>query len=639
MIFFNVVNLLTNRRKSRTLLCLGACLLLTIAFLWPSYTNGWVNWDDHGYVFQNDLVIAFSWDRLSEVFTTLQVVGLYHPLTVLSLVLDYQIGGTDPFIYHLTNNLLHLLNVGFTFWLIFLMTKRIDMSAIVALLFGFHPMHIESVAWVSARKDVLYALFLLSALVTYVYFLKSTGKHRMVLYAVCFLLFSCSLLSKLMATTFPVFLLMFDFLYYRKDYKNIILEKLPFFAGSLLMGVIGILGQREAAAVEVITNYPFYQTIFVACYSLMTNIFKVIVPFQLSPFHPYPFMNVETMSWVFYGSILPFALFCYFVMKSKRYTRKIIFGVGFMIVSIAPSLQILPVGRAMMAERYTYVAYIGLFFVLALFYVWFSRRVTQFGKQYAPYVKVLMAVFILWMGSISYQRCQIWLNGETLWSDAIEKYPDDYFAYANRADYYYKSKQFDKALIDFNKSIELFSGFSDVFNNRGRLHQYSQRYELALADYNQAIETDPLNDAAYINRAIVLLSQHNDISGARRDLLMALESNPVNPLAYINLGVLHEMTKQFTEAESYYAKGLDVLPRHDRLWQYRGLIRQKQGNFQGALTDYSTAISLAPTGRSYYLRAKLNHAEGNQKEAKEDILKARELGFPVDDNLFDKLIK
>ena len=134
-------------------------LLFSLLVLSPSLFNGWVNWDDDHYVLNNPLVQGLSITQIGEMFATLQVQGNYHPLTLLSLAVDYQIAATDPFMYHLTNMLFHLLNTALVLGFVYLLTKRINIAVLTALLFGIHPMHVESVAWISERKDVLYTFF------------------------------------------------------------------------------------------------------------------------------------------------------------------------------------------------------------------------------------------------------------------------------------------------------------------------------------------------------------------------------------------------------------------------------------------------------------------------------------------------
>ena len=144
----------------KTVVYLTVTVMLSLLVLIPNFNNGWTNWDDDDYVLDNSLVKEHSAGQLARIFSTLEVQGNYHPLTVLSLAIDHAIAGEEPWIYHTTNSILHLLNVVLVFWFIYLLVGRPEAAAIAALLFGIHPMHLESVAWISERKDVLYSFFL-----------------------------------------------------------------------------------------------------------------------------------------------------------------------------------------------------------------------------------------------------------------------------------------------------------------------------------------------------------------------------------------------------------------------------------------------------------------------------------------------
>ncbi len=223
---------------------IGLCLsiLITLIVLWPTIDNGWTNWDDPFYVMHNPLIRQLSFDGVQDIFATLQVQGIYHPLTILSYALDYAMSGFEPATYHATNLVLHTLNVGLVFWFVYLLSGSTNSAGLTALLFGIHPMHLESVAWISARKDVLYSFFFISGLVTYIYYLQHR-KWQWGLYLLCLFLFMLSLLFKGMAVTFPLLLWCIDFLVKRQRLHMVILEKVPFLLLSLGFGIIAVIAE------------------------------------------------------------------------------------------------------------------------------------------------------------------------------------------------------------------------------------------------------------------------------------------------------------------------------------------------------------------------------------------------------------
>ena len=612
------------------------CVLITFGFLWPNLNNGWVNWDDQGYVLENHLVRDLSWNGIQEIFSKLQVMGLYHPITVISLAIDHQFSGNDAFSYHLTNTLFHLVNVALVYLFIHKLAARKDMAIICALLFGIHPMHVESVAWISARKDVLYTFFFLLALLAYLNYLRK--EKKIMHYLMVIILFCLSVLSKVAVVVLPLILLLIDYLTYRKDVKRMILEKIPFLVLSILFGIIAISAQQEVAALAKDINVPYHRTIFVAIHAVNVFTAKCFIPYDLSPFYPMPFYNIEGIPNYIYWSVIPFATICIMVWKSNLYTRKILFGFLFFLISLGPTLQLLPVGRALMAERYSYVSYIGLFYLIALMYVWLKKKLNKTSEHYRLVLPGLLSLFILTLGMITFERTRIWTNGGTLWTDVVKKYPDHYFGYANRGDYWYLQGNYELALRDMNKSISIFQGFPDVYNNRGRIYQNVGKYDLALTDYNHAISIDSMNDRSLINRAILLLSRYNQRTKAERDLKEAIRINPYNHLGYLNLGVLFEQQLELENAENCYSKGIDNIGDSHILYQYRGLVRHKQRLLEDALSDYDSSLSLNDGDkRTYYLRAKVNYDLGRIEQAKNDARMAQQRGFIIDETFLNLL--
>ncbi|HEU5310634.1 MAG TPA: hypothetical protein VFV24_04195, partial [Candidatus Eisenbacteria bacterium] len=234
-----------------------AIALVTIAAMAPSLQNGFTNWDDPEYVLENHLIRDLSPSGLAAIGTSF-LDGNYHPLTVLSLALDYRFGGLDPSGYHRTNLAIHVLATLAVFWLVLLLTGSRELSTFVALFHGVHPMHVESVAWVTERKDLLYGLFYFLACASYVIWLRG-DRRKPLAYAATVLFFVLSLLSKGMAVTLPLALLAIDFLLERKwSWKAQAAEKAPFFALALGFGILAVIAQRSEGAVQEIARFPLH---------------------------------------------------------------------------------------------------------------------------------------------------------------------------------------------------------------------------------------------------------------------------------------------------------------------------------------------------------------------------------------------
>src|SRR5258706_5022627 len=263
-------------------------LLLTFLAYIPALRAGFVNWDDGDYIVDNLIVKDFA--NLKSILST-PVQGNYHPLTMLSMAINYQISGLNAWSYHLFNLVFHLINCFLVYRLAMLLSYRnIIIAFTTAVLFGIHPMHVESVAWVSERKDVLYGLFFLAALISYTRY-ADTGSKKQYLFAI--FLMMLSLLSKPAAVVFPAALFCIDILRKRKLTLTLIIEKIPFFIPALIMGILTYYGQSNTGATDMAAFFGIGIRILIGFYGIMMYFFKMILPFNLSAFYPFPARNIS----------------------------------------------------------------------------------------------------------------------------------------------------------------------------------------------------------------------------------------------------------------------------------------------------------------------------------------------------------
>ncbi|NQY07882.1 MAG: hypothetical protein HRT68_17220, partial [Flavobacteriaceae bacterium] len=214
---------------SNTTFLVILCLIITSIVLFPTLQNDWVNWDDGEYVKDNLLIKELSFKSIQTAFETDHILGAYIPMVLVSWMIDYAIWGTNAYGYHLSNLLIHLSIIVLVFYLVNKMTNKTRMAFIVAILFAVHPMRVEAVAWITARKDLLYTFFFMLGLITYhKYNFSQFVKQKIIFFLLCLIFFSCSLFSKGTAVIFPFILILFDYLWKRNNYKRIVLEKVPF---------------------------------------------------------------------------------------------------------------------------------------------------------------------------------------------------------------------------------------------------------------------------------------------------------------------------------------------------------------------------------------------------------------------------
>ncbi len=364
---------------------IGAILLLTIVAFYPSLTCKFVHWDDQAYVSESELIKSLSFENIKRIFSFKSVVALnYHPITILSLAIDYKFAKVNPFYYHLVNVIIHLLNT----FLVFLFTyklsgRKLFVGLFVSLFFAIHPMHVESVTWIAERKDVLYTFFFIGGLLTYLKYIESL-KRKFLIYT--FLLFSLSVLSKAMAVVFPLVLFLIDYYNNRKISLKVIAEKIPLLILSILFGVLALHLQAN----EVIASYYKFGFIMRICfgfYAFSTYIWKMFLPINLSSFYPYPVANAQGMFPLsifivsFCGIIFLILIGIFSVLKKEK-MKLFAFGTGFFFVTVVTVLQFFSIGGAVMADRYTYLSYIGLLFVL-------GTMLNSFISKYPSYKKMV----------------------------------------------------------------------------------------------------------------------------------------------------------------------------------------------------------------------------------------------------------
>ncbi|OWY25828.1 tetratricopeptide repeat protein [Sphingobacteriales bacterium UPWRP_1] len=611
---------------------LGALLLLTLAVYAPHFGNELITtWDDGLYITENPFVKQLNAGNFKAWFTQ-SIASNYHPLTIMSLAIDYRISELSPQWYHFVSLVFHLLNTVLVFVFVQLLTnRRYPFAALLtAGVFALHPMHVESVAWISERKDVLYTAFFLLSLICYLRYL---DKERAVKwYVLCFVFFVLSVLSKPSAVVLPVVLLLID--YYRERSISVAMfaDKLLFLPVSVAIGLATVNIQSKDAMPEF-ERYSFLQHIQFASYSFMAYIAKMFAPFNLSALHPYPALTKGSLPAVYQIAPAVAVLFAGAVVWSTRKTKLVLFGVGFYLINIVLVLQFFEVGRAIIAERYTYLSYVGLTLPIA---IWFNQLLLN-RNDIKTVVYRAAGVVLLLFAIFSFQRAKVWKNSETLWTDVIEKYPRSDVAYDNRGVYYRSIKQNDKALADYNKVIEINPQYPLTYNNRANIYFDQGKDDLALPDYNKALELDPDNVKALTNRALIFVraKQYNE---ADRDFNKAIELDPNYASIYFNRGIYYDLTGQNELALKDFDKYLQLDPKHDGIWNSRGVSNQKLSRFEESIADFSKAMQINGKVPQYYLNRSYSYnALDNKAAALQDALKARQMGLKIEDTYLQNL--
>jgi len=628
--------ILESNASSKTRVWLGAILVITLIALSPTLLNGWVNWDDEAFVLNNPLLTELNVKHFVEMFSTSNVEGGYHPLTLLSWALDHSIDGMNPQVFHLTNLLLHLANVILVFLFVRRLNGNVNVALVVALFFGIHPMHIEAVAWITARKDVLFTLFYLLGLISYLK-LNNTAFINKKHYFLCLLFFVLALLSKSMAFTFPLALLVIDFLHHKRQSVHSLLLKLPFFVLAILAAILSKEGQQDVQALVGIDDINFIESFFVGTYGTLVYLFKAFVPIQLSPFHPYPVETGSLFPWYYYASALPvlfLGIWCF--LKRKKH-RTVVFGLLFFAVIIGPVLQFIPVGMAVVAERFSYLSYLGLFYLMALGIVRLYASILQKKGKHAKALKIFGAIGVLVLALLSYQQSKVWKNGENLWSAVVEHYPEHYFGYACRANYWTSIGEENKAIADYTSALAFHSSFDEGHYNRGVIYLNQRKLTLAEADFKAALTSNPDYVNAHNNLGLIYLNT-NRAEAALEEFFKAIALQPNNSKAYYNCGLLYGGKQQWTKALEYYEKAVALAPNEAQLFKERGHTYGMIGNLDAALADFSRALELNPNfAEAFYWRSIVYNEMGNSTLALNDALSAERLGYHFEHRYIEEL--
>ncbi len=556
-------------------------VILIISFLvyLPVLQNGLLAWDDDNYIKNNPLVHTIS---LKEIFST-YVMGNYHPLTILTFAIEYQLFGLNETAFHAVNLFLHLLNVVLVFYAMLHVSGKTVVAVMASLLFGIHPLHVESVAWAAELKDLLYTFFFLAA---YIFYLKFLNDRRKKFYFFSLLLFLCSLLSKAMAASLPVVLLLTDYFTGKKINGKTLLEKLPFFLLSVVFGVVAIWAQQSEGATEAV-DYPLFQRLVFASYGFISYLFKLVLPLNLSAYYPYPVKSDESLPVIYYlyPAILVGLIIA--VYYSAKHTRKIFFGLGFFAITVFLVLQFLPVGGAIMADRYSYVPSIGIFYLAGEAFHFLINKKPRWQAM------AVAGVFAVFFSVKTFERCKVWQNDLTLWNDVISRYQTIPYAYNNRGRFYLNEGKNELALADFNKALELKPDHFKAYNNRGILFMNTSRNEEALADFNKAIELMPGSEGLYMNRGNVLKNL-NRPEEAMKDLNKTIEMNPGFAEAWYSRGNLYMSQGKTEEAISDFSKAIELNKNYVEAILNRANVLRDNNRYDEALRDYEEAIRLNP---------------------------------------------
>ncbi len=515
-------------------LLISVALIITYIAFAPSLKNGFVSWDDEGYLFENSYIINYGWKSTKAIFSNI-IMANYHPLTIYVYATLHHLYKFIPYPYHLFNVLFHLFNVLLVFIFINkISNKNITISFVTALFFGLHPLHVESVTWVSETKDVLYTFFFLIGLLWYIKY--TIAKHNKILiYSLSLLFFILSCLSKGMAVVFPLILVIIDYINGKKINIKTLLNKIPFFIVALIFGIIAIKAQATDKGIFDTSSFSFFDKILLPIYGLLFYLVKMIYPINLSIIYPYPVKTSSILPIEYFISPVILIILIGLIIYSLKYSRKIAFGSLFFFFCILPVLQIIPVGISIASDRYFYLSSIGLFFLIG---IGLNYLIENKGKE-QPILKYLSFIFLVFSTivfiNLTRQRTMVWKNTLTLWQDVIRfdpKIDKPYFNIGLQLD---RNGNIDSAIVYYKKAIICNPKNVKALNNLGNRMYDKRLYDSAFFYYNNLVKVDSLYYPVYHNLGNIY-SLRGNIDKAIEYYNKALTLKNDFALSYFTLG-------------------------------------------------------------------------------------------------------
>ena len=555
--------------------------------------NDFINFDDNLYITENVHVQSgFSVKNISWAFTAI-VVSNWHPLTLLSHMLDWSLFGSNAAGHHLVSLLLHIGAVILLFLFLYKTTHRLWPSAFAAAFFALHPLRVESVAWAAERKDVLSMFFAMATLYTYAFYVENRKISK---YLLCLILFALALMSKPMMVTLPFVLLLLDYWPLKrldslstanndllKKAGRLLSEKIPFFMLTIAVSAIAFWAQNKVGAMVTMENISFIERLSNAVVSYGNYLGKIFWPVNLAVF--YPFEHSLPM-W----KVLISALILIIITASAFYFIKklpFLFTGWFLYLgTLVPVIGLIQVGDQGMADRYTYLPSIGLVIIMSWGIPHLFKHDTIRRNILFPAAFVIIAL----MAMQTWQQCGQWKNSMKISSHALRVTENNYKMHHNMGTSYYKAGKTNEAIYHFNKAIRI-NPNSLSYNSRGDIFARMGRYRQALDDFNKAIASNPRDAYGHYNRGL-LYDRIGEYSLALADFTRAISIRSDDSHSFNNRGIIYAKLDQLPQAVKDFTKAITLNPDYAPAYGNRAIAYFSQGENQQGCRDAQKACAL-----------------------------------------------
>jgi len=592
-------------------------VLGTIAVYWSATRCDFVTYDDHMYVLDNTHVTSgLTLENVRWAFRS-DYAANWHPLTWLSHMLDCQLFGLNPWGHHLSSVLLHGLNAGLVFWLLQMMTGAPWRSLLVAALFALHPLRVESVAWVSERKDVLSSFFGLLALIAYVGYAQGSRQnpatpnpqhvsrftfHVSLLYFLSLFLFALGLMSKPMLVTWPLVMLLLDYWPLgrmqnaqtsdtqhatRNTLLRLVREKIPFFVLVALMSVVTFVVQSQGGAMTGVTSLPLGARVGNALISYCRYLGKLFRPVDLVAcyWHPgqWPLGKVLLAAGVILGISAV-------VWAQRRRYPYLLMGWFWFLGMLVPVIGLVQVGEQAMADRYTYLPSLGVL-ILA---VWGMCELTRGWRYHVIALSVASGAAMVLCLALTRQQIGYWKDGVALFGHALEVANDNQIAHTAFGDALGRKGKMDEAIGQYQEALRLKPGYALAHNNLGIALSLKGQADEAIRQFQEAIRLKPDYPEAYYSLGLMFVNK-GKIDEAIRQFQEALRLRPSYAEALNNFGVVLGRSGRLEEATRRLQEAVRLRPDDAVFHCNLGNALAIKGQINEAIRQYQQAIRLKPT--------------------------------------------
>ena len=583
--------------------CVVLAVVTLVAF-WGVRSNDFVTYDDHDYVLENRQVQqGLTAQSIDWAFTTFHVSN-WHPLTWISHMVDWNLYGKDPSGHHMTNVYLHTANTILLFLLLLFMTGFLGRSAMVSFLFALHPAHVESVAWISERKDVLSTFFWLATLLAYAWYIRKPSWKR---YAWIFCGFACGLMSKPMVVTLPLTLLLLDYWPLRRiaftpktrghwfsSFLKLCFEKWPLFIMAALSSIMTFIAQRAGHSVAELQSLPLWERICNAAINYCRYVRIAFWPDPLTVYYYYDLNNIRVFAGVLSAiTLIAITAVCWHFRAKSPYC---LMGWLWFLATLVPVIGIVQVGEQVMAERYTYVTLIGIFIAV----VWLVGDAVANSPKIKVVTQVLAIAVIVACAVKTQAQVKVWENTVTLFSHALEVDPRGAapnfslgMAYEMQGRTAEGQKYIESAL-SYNSSKPLILSYSAycIMQTMMKTHDPSQM-PLAEQRLQEALRIDPSYRDALANMALwsMLMGKPQDGETYSRKVLAAY---PNFITAQLYLADSLRAQDKLDEAAQEYRQALSAAPNIFEAHNNLGMVLERQGLAQEAVKQFQLSLAIKP---------------------------------------------